>query len=174
MVVLFLNFKKTNMKPYFGGTGITLGKLKAIMPTHGIDGTQYKIENWLKECELFDNLKPGAKVWVPYGGAQEFGVLKEVVWKQRFNFKHYTAYNTEETKDWYIEEPYLLVELNGLTYHVYEISFYKKWKRKTQLNHIDRVRARGKQKFISRKEIGKLKQQEAIDNRNRKKARICI
>jgi len=152
-----------NLEKYFGGTGITLEKLKEVMPTTNVDGTTYKIEDWLKECARFDALVPNvSKLWIPYD-VWERGVVTEVVW-QRHNLKHY---NTEDTKDWWVAEPYAKVLCEGHEgeYYVYEISFYKKWKRKTQMKHLIDQQKKPKRKFLSKSDIIELKKQEVITNR---------
>lgn len=155
---------------FFGGTGITLDKLKHIKPKINVDGTTYHIEDWLKECELFSRLEVGkTPIYVPYSGAQDYGILHEVVW-DRYEFKHFgISEKYPETKDWWIAEPYLKVRFAGGLWYVYEVTFYKKWRRKTQLNHIDRVRARGKGKFLNRQDIIALKRTEVIENSVRKR-----
>ncbi len=156
------------MREYFGGTGITLEKLKTILPKHNVDGTNYPIENWLKECALFNRLIEGkSPVYVPYSGAQDFGILHRVVW-DKYEFKDY-GFVTEETKDWWIAEPYLEVRLGGGIWYVYEVTFYKSWKRKTQLNHIDRVRKRGKGKFLDRRDIAVINRMAVIENSIKKR-----
>lgn len=109
-------------KPYFGGTGATLEKFCIIHQKIGVDGTNYKSENWFKEISVFESLKPGDKVWIPYGGTQKYGKFKRIEWATR-QFKHY-GYCTPETQDWWYYEPYLIVEYNGNEYYVYEYSFY--------------------------------------------------
>lgn len=163
------------MIEFFGGTGITFEKLKKVMPTVNIDGTTYKIEDWLKECALFNRLVPGkTPVWVPYGGAQDFGILESVVW-DKYEFKHYIDETGKlkghpiECKDWWFSEPYLRVRFAGGVWYVYEISYYKKIRRKTQLNHLDRIRARGKGKFLDKRDIAALKRMESIENSIRKR-----
>lgn len=152
---------------YFGGTGITLEKLKEICPTVNVDGTTYKIENWLKECEVFDKLIPNvSKVWVPYGGAEEYGILRNIVWT-KLQLGDYDF--PENSKDWWIYEPHLEVELNGVIWYVYEVTFYKTWvKRKSQIKELRRRQLEPKRKFLSRKDLINLKIQEAIENRKLK------
>lgn len=151
------------MKEYFGGTNITLEKLVELMPTINVDGTTYKLENWFKECEVFEKLITGkSKVWIPYGGAEYYGTLKEVVWV-KYNFSAY--YDGDEYKDWWVYEPYLIVD----EYFVYEVSFYKRnVKRKSQIPELNRRRLEPKRKFLSRQDIINLKRDEIIDNRKRK------
>jgi hypothetical protein len=151
-------------KQYFGGTGITLEKLKVVMPTINVDGTTYPIERWLDECAVFDALVPGKSlVWIPYGCWMQ-STVTEVV-QQRFNFKNY-GFATEEMQDWWIAEPYCKVENpdGGGDYYVYEISFYKKWKRKTQMSQLIKQRQKPKRKFLSKSDIADIKRQEVITN----------
>ncbi len=150
------------LEKYFGGTGITLEKLKKIKPKINVDGTEYRIESWLKECIKFDKLVPNkSKVWVPYNVWNYLTVTK-VVW-DKYEFKNYSL-ATEETKDWWIAEPHCKVSHPDGEYYVYEISFYNKWKRKTQMNHIIEQSKKPKRKFFSHKEIAELKKAEAIEN----------
>jgi hypothetical protein len=160
-----------DLSKYFGGTGITLEKLKKVMPTINVDGTTYKIENWLRECLVFDALTVNkSKVWIPYN-VWERGVVTEVVW-QKFNFKNY-SFATEETKDWWIYEPYLKVQREGHEgeYYVYEVTFYKTWPRKTQMKELAR-RTGPKRKFLSQKAVAELKKQEAIANSQKKRQSV--
>ena len=162
-----------NKKQYFGGTGITLEKLKKICPTINVDGTTYKIEEWLKECEVFDTLIVNkSKIWVPYSGAEEYGVLRKIT----RNIRSFSFFSPkEELKDWWVSEPYLEVELNGLNWYVYEVSIYKKWvKRKSQLKELNRRSLEPKRKFLSYKDINNLKKIEAIENRKLKEERKQI
>jgi hypothetical protein len=154
---------ENKLSEYFGGTGITLEKLKQVMPTINVDGTTYKLEDWFKECDIFKKLTPGkSKVWVPYGGAEYYDTLKEVVWC-KYNFKHY--FEQDEYKDWWIYIPYLIVG----DYYVYEVSFYKKYvKRKSQIRELNRRKLEPKRKFLSYKDIEILKRDEIINNRKRK------
>jgi hypothetical protein len=155
---------------YFGGTGITLQKLKAVKPTINVDGTEYNIETWLAECTIFDNLIPGkSKAWIPYNVWKQ-GTVASVVWN-RYNFKDY-GFTTEETQDWWIAIPYCMVENPDSevdVYYVYEISFYKKWKRKTQQNHLTKQQQKPKGKFLSKNDIASIKRQEVITNSQNRK-----
>lgn len=153
---------------YFGGTNITLEKLKAIMPTINVDGTTYNIENWFAECDVFEKLVPNkSKVWVPYGGAEDWGILKEVVY-DKYEFSNYSF--PDECNDWWVSVPYLIVELNGINYYVYEISIYNRMvKRKSQIHELNRRRLEPKRKFLSKQDIIEFKKQEIINNRNRNK-----
>lgn len=157
----------TDYSKYFGGTGITLEKLKAAMPTINVDGTTYRIEDWLRECARFDELVPGKdKLWIPYQ-VWERGTVTEVVWP-RHEFKHYG--HTEETQDWWVAEPHAKVKRDGHEgeYLVYEITFYKNWRRKSQMKEI--LRKQGpKRKFLSQRDMADLKKQDAIDNSKRKR-----
>lgn len=155
---------------YFGGTGITLEKLKEIMPTINVDGTTYPIEKWLDECAVFDALVPGKSlVWIPYN-VWERGTVTEVIWHQ-MEFKHY-GFVTDESQDWWIAVPYCTVEnpegKDKGDYYVYEISFYKRWKRKTQEHHLTRQQAKPKRKFLSKADIADIKRQEVITNSQNK------
>lgn len=135
------------MKSYFGGTDITLDKIKQLMPTINVDGTEYKIENWLKECEVFDKLVINkSKVWIPYD-VWERDFVKEVIW-QKHNFKHYSF--PEYAEDWWVYVPYCITNSG---YYIYEITFYKNWKRKTQMKELLKRKAEPKRKFLSRKEL---------------------
>ncbi len=153
---------------YFGGTGITLEKLKAVKPTINVDGTTYPIEKWLKECAVFDALVPGKSlVWIPYN-VWKRNLVVEIVW-DRFNFKGYN-FATNEMQDWWIAEPYCTVKNpdGEGEYNVYEISFYKRWKRKTQQNHLTKQQAKPKRKFLSKVDIAEFKRQEVITNSQNK------
>lgn len=153
-----------NIEKYFGGTGITLDKLKVAYPTINVDGTTYPIERWLKECALFDKLVVNeSKVWIPYN-VWEQGVVTEVVW-DKVEFKHY-GFATEETMDWWVSEPYCKVKLKDKEgeYFVYEMTFYKNWKRKTQMAHLTAQREKPKRKFLSAEDIAEFKKQEVIKN----------
>jgi hypothetical protein len=149
------------IEKYFGGTGITLDKLKKVMPTINVDGTTYQIEDWLKECEKFDKLVPNkSKVWIPYN-VWKYNTVIEVVW-DKYKFKTYSF--PEEMNDWWVSEPYCKVAHENGEYFVYEISFYKRWKRKTQMSHILEQEKKPKRKFFSSKEIAEFKKAEAIEN----------
>lgn len=144
-------------KQYFGGTDLTIDKLIEVYPTINVDGTTYKIENWLKECEVFDKLIPNkSTVWIPYNEWRT-STNFEVVWDKEFF--------SNSNPDWFVYEPYLVVENN---WYVYEISFYKKWKRKTQMNHLIEQNQKPKRKFLSKKDISDIIKQEHINNRNEK------
>lgn len=149
---------------YFGGTGITLEALKKAKPTVNIDGTTYPIEEWLEECVKFDALRPGQdKLWIPYN-VWERGVVKNVIWL-KYNFKDYDW--PVEMQDWWFYKPYAEVIRNGHDgeYYVYEISFYKKWPRKTQMNHLSAQGQKPKRKFLSPGDIREIKKQEIIKNK---------
>lgn len=153
-----------NLEKYFGGTGITLDKLKAALPTIGVDGTNYKIESWLEECAKFDALEPNkSKLWIPYR-VWERGIVTEVV-QDRYEFKTYSF--PAEMQDWWVAVPYAKVKRDGYEgeYYVYEISFYKRWRRKTQMKHLIEQEAKPKRKFLSQKDIAEHKKREAIANR---------
>lgn len=115
------------MMKNFGGTNITLERIENILDTWSMDGTKMKIKNYFKEIDLFRMLIPGiSKVWVPYGGAECYGILDEIQWK-KVNFNAY-SFCTEETKDWWFYEPILKVSVHGTEggpYYVYEYSFYE-------------------------------------------------
>ncbi|SRR6266403_330129 len=158
----------TGLEKYFGGTGITLEKLKEVMPTINVDGTSYKIENWLNECIKFDKLVPNkSKVWIPYS-VWEYNIVSEVIW-DKYQFEGYSF--PDECKDWWVSVPYCKV--NGKNaegvYNVYEISFYKNWKRKSQMKHLIVQSDKPKRKFLSSKDIAELKKQEVISNSNSKR-----
>lgn len=168
---------ETNNK-YFGGTDITLEKLKEVESTMFIDGSHYKIEDWLKECEIFDKLIPNvSKVFIPYGGTLDYGILVEVVWDKIFINPEKVKYFWEdeevdlhpETRDWWIYEPYLKVLYNDIEYFVYEISIYKGWKRKSQMKYLAEQALKPKRKFLSKKDIRELKKQEMISNSQNKR-----
>jgi len=150
-------------KPYFGGAGITYDKLVKLMETINVDGTTYKFENWLKEVEVFENLIPGKSlVWIPYGGAECYGVLSEVVWC-KYEIKHY-SFRTEETMDWWFYEPYLIVKLDEEhVYYVYEYTYYKKIKHKVRSAYATKA-MKEKRKFLSAKDISEIKRNTAIEN----------
>ena len=152
--------------PYFGGTGITLEKLKAVMPTINVDGTTYQIEDWLAECAVFKALVPNvSKLWIPYG-VWERGVVTEVVW-DKHTFSSYN--NPTEMQDWWVAEPYAKVQYRAEgEYFVYEISFYKGWKRKTQMQHLMAQQQKPKRKFLSKEDIVELKKLEIITNSQKK------
>ncbi len=151
----------TGLEKYFGGTGITLEKLKEVMPTINIDGTSYKIEDWLKECIVFDKLVPNkSKAWIPYS-VWEYNTVTEVIW-DKYLFEGYSF--PEECKDWWVSTPHCKVQSIEREYNVYEISFYKNWKRKTQMKHLIEQSDKPKRKFLSSKDIAELKKQEAIVN----------
>ena len=144
--------------PYFGGKGATLEEFKKMRTTLNIDGTTYKIEDWLQECAAIDKLEPGkTPVYVPYGGAEEYGVLVRVEWDKR-----------EYDNGWWVYEPVLIVLLNDINWYVYEYTFYKNWRRKTQRKHLRIVKQRPKGKFLSKKDIAELKRNEAIENSKKK------
>ena len=160
------------MKPYFGGTGISLEKLCKILPNWNIDGTRYKMEDWLAECAVLETLIEGkSEIWIPYGSAERFGILRRVVW-DKINFKGY-GFSTEETEDWWFYEPYMEVEYykEGDTienpencYYVYEYTFYKKQKHKVQRAYLQKVKRAIKGKFLSLKDIADIKKKAAIEN----------
>lgn len=167
-----------NNNKYFGGTDITLEKLKEVESTMFIDGSHYKIEDWLKECEIFDKLIPNvSKVFIPYGGTLDYGVLVEVVWekyyinpeKRKCFWKEDEVDLHPETRDWWISEPYLKVLYNDIEYYVYEISIYKSWKRKSQMKYLAEQALKPKRKFLSKKDIRELKKQEMISNSRNKR-----
>jgi len=149
----------------FGGTGITIEKLKSIKPTNNVDGTTYKIEAWIKEAELICSLPIDTKVWIPYN-KMEYGKLKEIV-MQKFRFEGY-SFCTPDTIDWWILEPYMNVEdSEGNIWFVYEYSFYKRMKCKVR-EALAIKQSKPKRKFISSKELAETKRKEAINNRNLK------
>lgn len=146
----------------FDGTNITIDKLKSIIPTINIDGTIYPIEDWIKEAEIIINLPIGSQVWIPYN-KMEYGKLKETIYEKR-KFKDY-SYCTQETKDWWILEPYMIVEsLDGDEYYVYEYTFYKNIKHKVRYALAVKQR-KPKRKFLTRQEIVEFKKKAAINNR---------
>ena len=146
------------MEKYFGGTGITLEKLKKVMPTMNVDGTTYKIEDWLKECAVFDALVPGkSKVWIPYN-VWEQGIVSEVV-QNRYNFGSYNW--PDEMKDWWVAEPMVKANFNSIEWYVYVITFYKNWRRKSQMKHLTAQREKPKRKFLSQKDMADIKKQTA-------------
>lgn len=152
-------------KPFFGGTGATLEKLKSILKTINVDGTTYKIENWLKEVEVIAGLILNKdKIWIPYGGAEFYGTLKEVVW-DKYKFKGYgISTRFPETIDWWCYEPHMIVTgPNEVDYYVYEYTFYKEIKNKVR-DAIVRKNQKPKRKFLSQLDISKLKKSEMIDN----------
>lgn len=156
---------------YFGGTNITIDRLKEVMPTINVDGTTYKIEKWLEECAKFDALEPGkSKLWIPYG-VWEQGTVTKVEWS-RHEFKHYS--HTSETEDWWIAEPFAHVQRQGHEadgdYYVYEISFYKRWRRKTHMKHLIQQQAKPKRKFLSSQDIAAIKRDQVITNSKNKKS----
>lgn len=158
-------FSTEVLSKHFGGKGITLEKLLKILPKYGVDGTNYSTRTWLADVATINTLLPGkSPVYIPYGGAQVFGVLKEVIW-DKYEFKVHID-NTDVW--WWIHEPHMLVDVvidgEERCYNVYEYTFYKNLKRKTQWKHIDNVGKRGKQKFYSRKEMSALKKQHDIVN----------
>lgn len=156
---------KIPSKPFFGGTAATLEKFKSILKTISIDGTTYKIENWLKEVEIISGLIPNkAQIWIPYGGAEFYGTLKEIVW-DKYKFKGYGISNSfPETIDWWFYEPHMIVTgPDGIDYYVYEYTFYKKIKNKVR-SAIVRKNQKPKRKFLSQLDISKLKKSEIIDN----------
>ena len=155
---------KAGLEKYFGGTGISLEALKKVMPTIGVDGTTYQIEKWLEECAVFDSLVPGkSKVWIPYGGVMEYGTLVEVVW-DKYQLKNYSY--PEGTEDWWVMEPHLKVSREGHEgeWYVYEVTFYKSWRRKSQMKHLEIQRAKPKRRFLSAADIAEIKKQEVIAN----------
>lgn len=158
-------------RQYFGGTGITLEKMKEVLGDRfNVDGTTYTIDRWLAECAVFDALIPGkSKIWVPYGGAEFFGELIAVEW-DKHEFKGY-SYSTPETEDWWIAEPYLRVkhETEDNEYYVYEVTFYKNIRRKSQAAHLTRQQAKPKRKFLTKQDIIDFKRQEVISNAQNKR-----
>ena len=109
----------------FGGTGITRDKLIGLVGSWNVDGTQYQLDNWLDEVDLFRRLVPGvSKVWIPYGGAECYGMLERIEW-DKVKIKNY-SFATEETKDWWFYTPTLIVKDDeGAEWYVYEYSFYE-------------------------------------------------
>ncbi len=149
---------------YYGGTDITLEKLCKVMPSCNIDGTTYKTEDWIKECAVIDNLKIGQKIFIPYGGCEDYGILKEIVW-DKFNFKG-KGLCTDETKDWWYYEPTMMVSYfkdgEEHIYYVYEYSFY--------IGHTRFYRdynRKSKRKFFSMKEMAEVKKNTAIENQQK-------
>jgi len=124
-------------KPYFGGTGATLDKLANILKRVNIDGTNYKIENWFKEIEVFESLELDSSVWIPYGGTQSYGKFKRIEW-DRFNFCD-SGICTTETEDWFYYQPYLVVEHGGYEYFVYEYSFYEQNKVSERIKKLSKI-----------------------------------
>lgn len=115
--------------PYYGGTGITLEKLKEkLHNTINVDGTSYSLDTWLKECAVFEGLIPGkSKVWIPYGGMMKHGKLNRIEWV-KFTLEG-TGYADAESHDWWIYEPILIVDGVSSTgenyeYYVYEYTLY--------------------------------------------------
>lgn len=162
-------------EPYFGGTEATLERFKSILKTVNVDGTRYKIENWLKEVEIIAGLIPGKdKVWIPYNGAEFYGILKEVVW-DKHKFRNYSiSLNFPETMDWWYYEPYMIVTgPNEIEYYVYEYSFYKKIKNKVR-DAIVRRNRKLKRKFLSQSDIALLKRTEMIANSINKRTKAII
>lgn len=149
------------MSEYFGGTGVTLSKLCKVLPIWSVDGTRYKMENWIKEVKIIDSLVPGvSKIWIPYGGAEYYGTLKEVVWK-KIHFEGY-GFQTPESKDWWFSEPYMLVDYEDKTYYIYEYTFYKKDKHKVRRAYADKQK-KPKRKFLSQKDIADIKKEQSLN-----------
>jgi hypothetical protein len=165
------------MKPYFFGTGITLEKLCQICRTRNIDGTTYKTEEWLAEVDVMANLKIGDPVWIPYGGAEVYGTLKEVVWN-KYEFKHYIDTTGRlhgypiEALDWWFYEPHMKVDITidgeYRCYYVYEYTFYKEQKHKER-DAWNRKIKQPKRKFHSMALMGDIKKWEAIENSVKKR-----
>ena len=111
--------------PYYGGTGITEEKLISKLETCYVSGTHYPVKTWLKECAVIESLTPGvSKVWIPYGGTEKHGTLKEIEWN-KVQIKGYLKPD-DEGQDWWYYEPILVVVApdNGYEYFVYEYSAY--------------------------------------------------
>lgn len=149
-------------KEYFGGTNITLDRLKEIYKKHSMDGTEVPIEKYIKELSIIDNLIAGkSKVWIPYG-VNNYGILNHVEW-DKHEYKHY--YITEETKDWWIMDVCMMVDYFNQDgsinqYCVYEYTFYNKEKVRNWM----RRGFKSKGKFLSKKAISEIKKGEAIQN----------
>lgn len=173
---------ENNINKYFGGTDICLEKLKELHPDMYIDGTTYQLEDWLKECEVFDKLIPDvSKVFIPYGGTLDYGILVEVVWNKLYinpeKVKYFWEDDIEEdlypeTRDWWIYEPYLKVRYNELEWYVYEVTYYKSWKRKSQMKYLAEQALKPKRKFLSKEDIREIKKQEMISNSQNKRLLI--
>lgn len=121
---------------YMGGTNISFEGLKKYYPTFHMDGTNMELEDYFNELVVFDSLVPDeTKVFIPYGGVtNKHGIFKRVVW-EKHNLCDYGDEN-EETDDWWFFDPYLIVELDGHEYYVYEYSY---WDENKEVIHINRI-----------------------------------
>jgi hypothetical protein len=121
---------------YMGGTNISFEGLNKYYDTFSMDGTNMKLADYFNELEVFDSLIPDvSKVFVPYGGVTDkHGILKRVVW-DKYCLCDYGHAN-EENDDWWFFEPYLIVELDGSEYNIYEYSY---WDENKEVIHINRI-----------------------------------
>lgn len=121
---------------YMGGTNISFEGLNKYYKTFSMDGTNMKLEDYFNELIVFDNLIPNvSKVFVPYGGVTDkHGILKRVEW-EKHNVCDY-GYANAENDDWWFFNPFLVVELDGIDYYVYEYSY---WDENKEVVHINRI-----------------------------------
>jgi hypothetical protein len=121
---------------YMGGTNVSFEGLNKYYKTFSMDGTNMKLADYFNELEVFDSLVPDvSKVYIPYGGVTDkHGILKRVVW-DKYHLCDYGHAN-EENDDWWFFEPYLIVELDGHEYNVYEYSY---WDENKEVIHINKI-----------------------------------
>jgi hypothetical protein len=160
--------EQMSLSKYFGGTNCTLQKLIQFQPKWSMDGTRMLMMDYLKECKIIDELIPNkSKIWVPYLGAQKYGILKSTEWTKHKVINYYKEEDLDNEKRdwWWMDNPImnvLLLDDDGVEhiYHVYEYSFYNRMPLKYRL-----WKEKGpKRKFLSQSDIAKIKKNESIIN----------